>query len=161
VFSRQTKQNIGETTVQKDTEKSETYQVLRDLKKDGKERPWRDKKMRSLKVAKSFARQGDNKKRADRVWNCGTYLVFQRNVETGERRLKSANFCRERLCPMCQWHKTAKMFQELSRVIDSVSFWHNNLIPLFLTLTIKNCKADESELSMTFNMISGAWKRLS
>ena len=131
--------------------------MLLDDEKNGKKRPWKPKKIRALKVADSFQRLGWEKK-ASRVRFCGSSLAFLVEVETGEKRLHDADFCRERLCPMCQWRKSLKVFQEVSKVMDVVQQENKNLIPLFLTLTVRNCPTDE--LSKTLDIIFKGWYRL-
>lgn len=130
--------------------------ILQDTK-NGKLVPWKPKKIRSLKVADSFQRLGYNK-RAMRVRFCGSALAFLKNLETGEKRLHSADFCKERLCPMCQWRKSLKCFQEVSRVIDAAQQEQPNIVPIFLTLTLKNCTGEE--LGETLNTVFQGWNRL-
>jgi plasmid rolling circle replication initiator protein Rep len=117
-------------------------EILQDLKKSGKPRPWRPKKIRALKVADSFDRLGQ-KKKAGRVRECATFLAFREIISTGERFLESANFCRERLCPMCQWRKSLRVIYEVSKVMDAVEADRPDLVPIFLTLTLKNCAGEE------------------
>jgi plasmid rolling circle replication initiator protein Rep len=130
--------------------------VLQD-KKCGKEQPWRPKKIRNLKLANSLNRLGD-KKKANRVWWCSSALGFLKSLETGEKRLQSADFCRERLCPMCQWRKSIKVFNQVSKVMDKAEQEHKELVPIFLTLTLKNCFADN--LSNTLDNIFNGWKNV-
>jgi plasmid rolling circle replication initiator protein Rep len=131
-------------------------QILQDPH-NGKERPWRAKKVRSLKLSDSFRRMGE-RNRAARVLFCGSQLTFAVNTETGEKRLHSANFCRERLCPMCGWRRSIKCFHEVSRVMDKTQADRPELVPLFLTLTLRNVPGDK--LSETLDTIFNGWKRL-
>ena len=124
---------------------------------NGRTQPWKEKKVRSLKVADSFRRLGEAK-RADRVRCCGSTLGFLRNLETGEKRLATADFCRERLCPMCQWRKSLKVFRQVSRVLDRAQEDYKDLVPLFLTLTLKNCSGDV--LSATLDTVFKGWHLL-
>lgn len=130
--------------------------ILQD-EKNGRVQPWRPKKIRSLKVADSFKRLGCEKKAA-RICYCGTTLGFRRNLETNERKLDSANFCRERLCPMCQWRKSMKIFYQVSKVMDRVQAEYENLVPLFLTLTFRNCLGDD--LRNEIGNIFKGWYRM-
>lgn len=132
------------------------YKILQD-KKNGKSQPWLPKKIRSLRVADSFQRLGYDKK-AMRVRFCGSALAFIKNLETGERKLQNADFCKERLCPMCQWRKSLKVFHQVSKVMDRAEKENKNLVPLFLTLTLRNCSA--VELSGTLDNIFKAWKNI-
>jgi plasmid rolling circle replication initiator protein Rep len=133
-------------------------QVLSDKKQNNKERPWREKKMRGILTADSFERLGETK-RAGRIRDCGTFLEFKKNEETGQKFLSAANFCRERLCPMCQWRRSLRVFYECSIVLDIAEAKHQELMPLFLTLTLKNCKAEAGELSKTLDVIFKGWHR--
>jgi len=132
---------------------------LSDPNSNGKERPWREKKIRSLTIANSFHRL-DEPKREKRIRLCGTYLEFTREIESGLRFLTSANFCRERLCPMCQWRRSLKVFYQVSTVMDAAEDEQKNLVPLFLTLTLRNCKAEVSETKETLDKIFRGWYRL-
>lgn len=133
-----------------------TNQILFD-KKNGKPVPWRPKKIRSLKLADSFKRLGYHKK-AMRVRFCSSTLVFLNNLEMGEKKLQSADFCKERLCPMCQWRKSLKVFHQVSKVMDKAQQDQPELVPLFLTLTLENCAA--AELSETLDTVFQGWNRM-
>lgn len=133
-----------------------TQDVLQD-KKCGKEQPWQPKKIRNLKLANSLNRLGD-KKKANRVWWCSSALGFLKSLETGEKRLQSADFCRERLCPMCQWRKSIKVFNQVSKVMDKAEQEYKDLVPIFLTLTLKNCSGND--LSNMLDNIFKGWNLL-
>lgn len=144
---KQHMKNIGKLT---------ENQVLQDSKANGKERPWRAKKMKTLIVANSFQRLGEDKK-ATRIRLCGTYLEFTKYPDTGEQHLTNANFCRDRLCPMCQWRRSLRAFYEVSNVMDEMQLKHKDLIPLFLTITVRNCKAEIPEMTETLDKIFKGW----
>lgn len=134
----------------------------------GKERPWRRHKMDARSVAKSMyriaaahpRRDAAFKKKADRIWNCSNYLVFAQNVntETGEtsRKLVAANFCRDRLCPMCAWRKSLVTFHQVSEIMDYIDRERPGLVPLFLTLTMRNVQLDQ--LGDGIERILKAWR---
>jgi plasmid rolling circle replication initiator protein Rep len=183
----------------------EVDEILQDKSKNGKLRPWRPKKVRSLILADSYERIGnevaeeyrergvhrrytmqkvyvtndkgfvinirkiqkgiglydeDGKRvvdyvgRAENVRNCGTYLEFS-NLVDGRQTLKTANFCRVPLCPMCQWRKSLKVFCNVSKIMDEAEAREPNFVPLFLTLTVKNCAIDS--LSETLDSLLPAW----
>jgi len=116
-------------------------EILQDLK-NGKTRPWRPKKVRNLVLSDSYKRLGNDKKSSD-IKACALTLVYDTNEETLRKYLKNAYFCQKRLCPMCQWRKSIKTFYELSKVMDVTEQRNKDLVPVFLTLTVKNCKGDE------------------
>lgn len=131
-------------------------EVLQDVK-NGKPSPWRPKKIRGLKVADSLQRLGHDNK-AMRMRFCGSALAFLRNLDTGQRTLESADFCRERLCPMCQWRKSLKVFHQVSKVMDRIELQHKELVPLFLTLTLRNCTGEE--LANNLDVVFNGWYQL-
>lgn len=131
-------------------------EILQDVR-HGKKLDWKGKKVQSLKVADSFHRLGEDR-RAGRIAVCGSILTFRRDLETGEKTLEHANFCRERLCPMCQWRRSLKIFRQVSQVMDRVEKQQPNLVPIFLTLTMRNC--DPQNLGQTLDEIFQGWHNL-
>ena len=96
--------------------------------------------------------------RAERVRDCGTWLVFAVSASDGDRaRLSHANFCRDRLCPMCNWRRSLKTFSQISRVMDHLEPQGYRYV--FLTLTVRNCAGDQLRDTIT-SMLDG-WHRLS
>lgn len=85
-------------------------------------------------------------KRADRVNSCGNYLELKTPVIDGElqpnkTKVHKANFCRDRLCPMCAWRLAVRNFSNLLKVCEVLKYGQNNLV--FLTLTLPNCKGEK------------------
>ena len=68
-----------------------------------------------------------------RIKNCASNLWF--TFINDEIKLKRANFCRVRYCPMCSFRRSkinrARLFQSWSKISNKYRF-------LFLTLTVKN-----------------------
>ena len=131
-------------------------EFLQDVQ-NGKKEPWRPKKVRTLILSESFKRLGKLKK-SERVKYCGSNLIFFKNIETEKKTLIGANFCRERLCPMCQWRKSIKVFWEVSNIMDILEKENPDFVPVFLTLTVKNC--DEEKLAETLDTIFRGWRLL-
>ena len=50
---------------------------------------------------------------------CADELLFLQDAE-GNRRLKQGNFCRIRVCPMCNWRRSLKLFSQVSAVTDAI-----------------------------------------
>jgi plasmid rolling circle replication initiator protein Rep len=146
---------LQEGELGKDEESCKKDWFLTD-ERNGKERPWREKKINSLKVADSYLRLGV-RSRAIEVQHCGSTLSFEIS-DTGKKTLCGAFFCKKRLCPMCQWRKSLKVFRQVSRVMDEAEAEYKTHVPLFLTLTVKNCKEDK--LSETLDIIFDGWYQL-
>lgn len=109
------------------------------------------KKYLCFPLAHSYERLG-MKKNADRVFFCGDYLEF---ADTPDGfKLYDARFCRDRLCPMCSWRRSYKIFGQISQIMDLIAGEYEFL---FLTLTVVNCKG--SELSATISKMQKAWTK--
>ena len=144
-------------------------ETLKDKSSTGRERPWRTHKRTSRAVAASLYRiyqahpkkNAWAKKRSDRIQQCSNYLQFGDyvNTQTGEvtRRLVAAQFCRDRLCPMCAWRKSLVMFSQISQIMDWVSE-REKVVPVFLTLTVKNCAGDD--LEQTVDLLLKSWSKM-
>jgi plasmid rolling circle replication initiator protein Rep len=115
-------------------------EVLKDITKSGKERPWREKKLKTIELAESYRRLGN--KKYYRIKECGTYLEYKRFLETLDFRLNRANFCKVRLCPMCSWRRSLKIFGQTSKIMNT-ALEEKEYRFLFLTLTCKNVNGED------------------
>lgn len=114
-----------------------------------------DKKVKNILLSK-IHQINDNQSKSSRAFNCGNYLEFTVSCEN-ERKLTNANFCKARLCPMCNWRLSQKRFSNLSTVIEQL-YQEGNYQLLFLTLTVKNC--DGKDLRQEIKKMLGSWKYL-
>jgi plasmid rolling circle replication initiator protein Rep len=123
----------------------------------GKPQPWRKKKKKTMALSRAYHSLGENK-RANRIWWCGSELAFVDNPATGALKLRSANFCRERLCMMCNWRKSIKTYYNVSKVYDAAQLEYPNAQAIFVTLTVRN--VDGSGLKDTISNMFIAWDKL-
>ena len=127
-----------------------TGEVLQDYSSTGKERPWKLHKKENLRLAELYkkARIKDINLISDSqlfdLEHCGDTLTFLQNVE-GKKKLKTANFCRVRLCPMCQWRRSLKMFSQVKKITDKILENDKSTRFIFGTFTIKNTDAENLE----------------
>ncbi|WP_425413271.1 protein rep [Lysinibacillus capsici] len=130
--------------------------TLSDKKKNGEERPWREKKIAS--VAYYELLEILTLKKAERVSLCGDILEFDVTTE-GEMKLAKAWFCKSSLCPMCNWRKSMKLSVQATKVVTEVIRQKPNARWLFLTLTLKNVYGGEQldnslkEMAIGFNRL--------
>ena len=127
-------------------------------KKNDKVINWKEKHIASLNVSDSFGRlytkfkdTGKSKemkklinnyeKKSYRVKECGTFLEYK-VFNTGEKKLHDANFCKVRLCPMCAWRRSLKIFGQVSQVMNIAKGETSNKF-IFVTLTQKNVPGEE------------------
>lgn len=116
------------------------------------------KKANSVRLADAYLELSDSMpalmKRAQRVSGCGDFLEF--HVSEQKTRLAVANFCKDRLCPMCNWRRSLKIFGQMSKVMDVLQ--GDGYRFLFLTLTVKNCSGDD--LRAVLDDMQKAWTRM-
>lgn len=130
--------------------------VLIDYSSTGKTIDWQGKKLRTIELSESYKRIGKEKK-AFRIKDCGTFLEYRRFLEDNTRNLYSANFCKVRLCPMCSWRRSLKIFGQVSKIMEAVTE-ENDYEYIFLTLTTRNC--DSTELAETIDNIFKSFGKL-
>lgn len=94
-------------------------------------------------------------RRAATTAQCGTFLEYR--VSAQGRRLAGANFCRDRLCPMCAWRRSLKIFAQVSRVMDALQ-QSDSYDFLFLTLTIRNRPG--GDLPDAVQQLYDGWRKL-
>ena len=128
-------------------------EILQDTK-NGKDNNWKERKESTLDLAASYKRIGSNK--YYRVLDCSTFLEFRLTI-VNDLKLTNANFCKVRLCPMCSWRRSLKIFGQVSKVMDHVEENYNYRY-IFLTLTVKNCYG--KELRDTLDLMTKAFNKM-
>ena len=132
---------------------SHNHQVLIDIHpKLKKELPWARKKKETELMAASHMRIDKDfsftdpvtgnkvstfNNKAPQLLECGKFLEFKEFIKTGDKKLNKANFCKYRLCPMCSWRRSLKIFGQASQVMAEAEKQGYRF--LFVTLTQKNC----------------------
>lgn len=130
--------------------------VLVDVSSTGKVRPWAARRKQTLMLAGSFRRLGFHRN-AERCEECGKELVFRECPNGHERYLERANFCRQRLCPMCQWRRSLKVAHQL-KLVAHEAMAREPLRFLMLTLTVRNVPGED--IRWTLQAFSKGWGRL-
>ena len=76
--------------------------------------------------------------RGQKICTCGTYIGFNSN-ENDSLSVTSANFCRQRLCPMCQRRRSLRTYSAVSKVYELANKTGYQF--LHVVLTVPNCPA--------------------
>ena len=116
---------------------------------------WQGDKIKTLELAQSYVRLEDDDK-ACKCVECGTYLDFYYDLETGVHKLRHANFCKLRLCPMCIKRRQKKIYHQISAIMNVLS---EDYVFVFLTLTQKNVSGEE--LTDEIDNLMKGWEKLS
>jgi len=129
------------------------WEILHDIK-EGSAKPidWKRRKMVSLRLAHAYKRIGNPK--AGRMFECGGYLEFKRFNIDNSLRLKTGYFCQVRLCPLCNWRRSRKMFAQISKIMADME----NYEYVFLTLTCLSVEG--ADLDNEINKLFKAFKLL-
>lgn len=101
----------------------------------------------------------DDHDHADKLAGCSTHLEYWENGDGSKKTLHFMNACQFRLCPICANRKARRAASRLARVLDAVDEAHKRQYrALFLTLTVRNCKAED--LRATLDLLTRAWAKL-
>jgi len=132
-------------------------QELDDRTATGRQRPWREKRIRTETVAKGWALAGQPDK-AQRCQDCGTRLTFGECQNDGTKHLLQANFCGQRLCPLCAWRRSMKLTAEVSAVLHLAAERWPERAYVMLTLTQRNVPGQD--LAHEVSRILDGWSKL-
>lgn len=113
--------------------------ILIDADKNGIKKDWKQNKIESIKLANYLYANG-YKSAAKRIYNCCDILTFARD-QKGDKKLKRAWFCKNRLCPQCQTRKAILNYKKVKRVLERVKMPQNTQY-MFNTFTSKNVDAE-------------------
>lgn len=91
--------------------------------------------------------------KSNNVSECGSFLQFIVASDESSK-LAAANFCKDRLCPMCAWRRALKIYGNVSAIMDNLGDKYRYV---FLTLTVPNCSGHD--LSETIDKMQKAWTR--
>ena len=89
---------------------------------------------------------------SSKIWYCGTSIGL-----TYDGLIASANFCRNRFCPTCQWRRSVKLFRQNYECFEWIKAQYPGCRFVFLTLTVRNVPIDL--LASRLSDMSAAWHR--
>ena len=89
---------------------------------------------------------------SSKIWYCGTSIGL-----TYDGLIASANFCRNRFCPTCQWRRSVKLFRQNYECFEWIKKKYTGCRFVFLTLTVRNVPIDS--LGSRLYDMSAAWNR--
>lgn len=92
--------------------------------------------------------------RLQRFRDCGKYISI--DPESGQ--ILKANFCKQRLCPVCNYISSCIAWHKISKSISFIRANHPAVQFVFMTVTIRNCTADE--LSKKLDEVLQGFRRL-
>lgn len=147
-----------------------TGEKLADYSATGKKRKWDLHKQNNLKLVELYKQAIKispnviSPKRLQDLADCASQLEYLQDAE-GNKKLYKTYFCRVRLCPMCQWRRSLKLFSQVSKITDYINQQNNQVRYLFITLTQKNCSGLElvqeiNKINKSFSLLVDKTKRV-
>jgi plasmid rolling circle replication initiator protein Rep len=136
-----------------------TGEILEDYSGTGKKIKWEKYKhnneilFRLYEMAKEKDDDFATERKLESVYCCGHELIFAVDAE-GNKSLYKAYFCKDKLCPLCAWRKSLKMFAQISTITDHI-LQDKKVEFLFVTLTIRNVTGEK--LSETISQLIKAY----
>lgn len=93
----------------------------------------------------------------EKIHDCGSWLVLRHYTLVDETRVIKANFCKKHLlCNLCALRRSALQVQAFEKKLRSVMNEDPDLVPVLVTLTVKN----GNDLGERFRLIDGSLSRL-
>lgn len=150
-----------------------------------KNRNWQARKQENVYLATAYS-QIDERKAINLLY-CGNRLGFDVDFDD-KKHLADVSFCRLRLCPLCAWRKSMRLFADNMRIIDYIdnndvvvkkeykrkykvkagyktkmkvvekTFKKHSINYILVTLTVRNCTGDK--LSSTIDDMFNAFHNL-
>lgn len=147
-----------------------TGEKLVDYSATGKKCKWDLHKQNNLKLVELYKQAIKinpsviSPKRLQDLADCASQLEYLQDAE-GNKKLYKTYFCRVRLCPMCQWRRSLKLFSQVSKITDYINNQNNQVRYLFITLTQKNCNGSElvqeiNKINKSFSLLVDKTKRV-
>lgn len=141
---------------------SATGEILSDPKPNGKERPWKKYKQLSEILFKIFQKAIAKEPTCISpsayvaLERCCSWLLFRKYIESQVMKLDKAEFCKHRLCPVCNWRKSLKLFSQTKTVTTELMQEFPTARYLFQTLTVRNVRGNE--LATTIDKMNAGFK---
>lgn len=127
-----------------------------------KDKPWDVHRLQAEDVAGLLAYGlPHHQRKALRMNQCANVLEFGRSLDSFgafKLKLKTASFCRNRECPVCQWRRALMWVARFYRAFPKIYADHPEWRYVLLTLTVRNCPV--SDLRKTVTGMNQAWQRL-
>ena len=125
---------------------------------------WNTRRFQSDLVQNMFLNSSSAKqiKRGNRIKTCSGYLIYK--IINGEdnnsliHKLRYAEFCHVRLCPICQWRKALSWQARFYSAWPEIKKNYPTARYIHLVLTIPNCPIEN--LKDHLKKMSAAWKRM-
>ncbi|HFI0458405.1 TPA: protein rep [Streptococcus suis] len=135
----------------------EVGSVMKDKNKRGKDNRWDLRKAQGTEIGDIMLALNVPANKTQKFGMCAEVLLFAISSDD-QKKLRNAWFCKDKLCPVCQWRRSLKMGFYNRQIIKQIAFDDVKGKYIFLTLTVKNCKGED--LKSTIQMILKGFDRM-
>lgn len=118
---------------------------------------WDTQRTRTAAVGDIYGYNSEFGRYHERMTDCSTFLSYGINSDDALK-LKHANFCRVRHCPVCQWRRSLLWKSNMYVAYDEIKKQYPTGRWVFLTLTVRNCEI--TNLRDTLRHMNQSWQRL-
>ena len=130
---------------------------FKDVSKSGKDRKWKERKMKNLKLANIFDSLNYSESFVSNIKSCAEHLNFKRTND-GSLRLFQMYTCKNKQCAICSWRRSMKYQVQISKIVEEAMLRKPKGRFLFLTLTVENVSGEN--LNDELSRLTEAFRRL-
>jgi len=130
---------------------------FKDVSKNGKDRKWKERKRKNLKLANIFDSLDYPSNFVSNIHSCAEHLSFKR-ASDGSLRLFQMYTCKNKQCAICSWRRSMKYQVQISKIVEEAMIRKPKGRFLFLTLTVENVSGEN--LNNELSRLSEAFNRL-
>ncbi|MDT2893378.1 protein rep [Lactococcus lactis] len=130
---------------------------FKDISKNGKDRKWKERKQKNLKLANIFDLLNYPSNFVSNIHSCAEHLSFKR-ASDGSLRLFQMYTCKNKQCAICSWRRSMKYQVQISKIVEEAIIRKPKGRFLFLTLTVKNVVGEN--LNHELSKLTEAFRRL-
>lgn len=121
---------------------------LKDYSSTGRKRPWKKHKKSNQKVVNALLILQD-KDRAYKIEQCVNGLEFGVCPDGHGQWLKTAYFCKDRVCFICNWRKSLFLYYQFGQVSHKTLELYPSTSFIFVTFTVENCRPEDLSRTIT------------
>lgn len=144
------------------TQEKQKMQYLTEV--SGKDKVWNGHKLMAERVSLIYANhpfRRDFHRYGQRISHCSTVLGFSKVIKDRDvvnlnnfshdeqYKLKRANFCRVRFCPICQWRRSLAWMARFYGILPKINEKYLGYRWISLVLTVKNCDVQDVGETLT------------
>lgn len=129
------------------------------MAKKGGDETWQVRKKSAMRLAAGFGGAGDVAM-FNKIYDCCESLQFAYCPDHGGQKLIHASFCRQRLCPVCEWRRARVLRAQMGAVLAALRLEAPKTRFGFLTLTVPNVPVEKlsGKIAQMLDALKQFWR---